>query len=210
MEEIIRNQTMEEIIRNIKKELRANMNGIASTQMRRGGMPHHVVWGIELPRLRNIAKEFAQDRALGQRLWNENVRESQLLGILLTPKHEFLPEVADIWVHEAKTPEAISLLAMELVVPQPWAADIAFRWIAGQNDMAAMAGWLTICRLLRQGGTLMPRSEQELRDHASAIPSDAPLYLRKAVFQTIETLDNSENSEYSDYSENSDYSEYSD
>ena len=46
---------MDETIRNIKKELRANMNGIASSQMRRGGMPHHVVWGIELPRLRNIA-----------------------------------------------------------------------------------------------------------------------------------------------------------
>ena len=31
---------MDETIRNIKKELRANMNGIASSQMRRGGMPH--------------------------------------------------------------------------------------------------------------------------------------------------------------------------
>lgn len=186
---------MEETIRNIKKELRANMNGIASTQMRRGGMPHHVVWGIELPRLRNIAKEFDQDRALGQRLWNENVRESQLLGILLTPKHEFLPEVADIWAHEAKTPEAISLLAMELIVPQPWATDIAFRWIAGDNDLVAMGGWLTLCRLLHQGGQLMPRSEQELRDHASAISVSAPMYLRKAVYQTLEAITPAEDTE---------------
>jgi hypothetical protein len=180
---------MEETIRNIKKELRANMNGIASTQMRRGGMPHHVVWGIELPRLRNIASEFSKDRALGQRLWNENVRESQLLGILLTPADEFLPEVADIWVNEASTPEAVSLLAMELIATQLWATEISFRWIAGQNPLAALCGWLTICRLLRQGAQLMPRSEAELRDHALALTQNSPLYLRKAAMQTIETID---------------------
>lgn len=164
------------------------MNGVASAQMRKGGMPHHVVWGIELPRLRTIAAEFRQDRQLGQRLWGENVRESQLLGILLTPQSEFIPEVADIWVHEARTPEAVSLLAMELVVPQPWATDMAFRWIAGGGELPALCGWLTVCRLLRQGGTLMPRSEAELRDHATALPADAPLYLRKAMMQTMDAL----------------------
>ena len=191
---------MEETIRNIKKELRANMNGIASSQMRRGGMPHHVVWGIELPRLRNIAAEFTPDRALGQRLWSENVRESQLLGILLTPAQEFLPEVADIWVHEARTPEAVSLLAMELIAPQPWATDMAFRWIAGTHPLASLCGWLTMCRLLRQGNKLMPRSEAELRDHASALGADAPLYLRKAVMQTVEAMEE-EKSKQSEYSE---------
>ena len=188
-ENTINSQEMDETIRNIKKELRANMNGIASSQMRRGGMPHHVVWGIELPRLRNIASEFPKDRRLAQRLWNENVRESQLLGILLTPPQEYLPEVADIWVHEARTPEAVSLLAMELVAPQPWATDMAFRWIAGTAPLASLCGWLTLCRLLRQGATLMPRSEEELRDHATAITPDAPLYLRKAVMQTLEAME---------------------
>lgn len=182
---------MEETIRDIKKELRANMNGVASAQMREGGMPHHVVWGIELPRLRHIASEFPRDRRLGQQLWSENVRESQLLGILLTPPSEFLPEVADIWVNEARTPEAVSLLAMELVVPQPWASDIAFRWIAGKAPLPALAGWLTVCRLLRRGGVLMPRSEAELRDHAAAVAIDAPLFLSKAVMQTMEALEES-------------------
>ncbi|MDE5561335.1 MAG: DNA alkylation repair protein [Bacteroidaceae bacterium] len=184
---------MEETIRDIKKELRANMNGIASAQMRRAGMPHHVVWGIELPRLRDIAAEFPSDRKLGQRLWNENVRESRLLGILLTPPEDFLPEVADIWVHEAATPETASLLAMELIVPQTWATNMAFHWIAGTDNLAALCGWLTICRLLQNGGTLMPRSEAELRDHATAVPENAPLYLRKAVLRTMEAITASSN-----------------
>lgn len=181
---------MEEIIRDIKKEFRANMNGIASAQMRKGGIPHHVVWGIELPRLRQIASEFQRDRRLGQQLWAENVRESQLLGILLTPPADFIPEVADIWVNEACTPETVSLLAMELVVPQSWASDMAFRWIAGRAPLPALCGWLTMCRLLRKGDRLMPRSEAELRDHAAAVAAEAPVYLRKAIMQTMEALEN--------------------
>lgn len=178
----------EDTVRNIKKELRAAMNGVASMQMRQAGMPHHVVWGTELPRLRMIASEFTPDRRLGQRLWGENVRESQLLGILLTPRGEFLPEVADIWLSEAQTPEAVSLLAMELVAPQAWASDRAFRWIASPLPLTALCGWLTLCHLLREGATLMPRSEAELRDHASAVSPDEPLYLRKAVAQAMERL----------------------
>jgi hypothetical protein len=35
----------------------------------------------------------------------------------------------------------------------------------------------------------MPRSEAELRDHASVLSADAPLYLRKAVMQTLEEME---------------------
>lgn len=180
---------MEETIRSIKKEFRANMNGIASAEMRKAGMPYHVVWGIELPRLRDIAAEFRPDRRLGQRLWNEDVRESQLIGILLTPREEFLPEVADIWVNEARTQESVSLIAMELVSPQAWASEMAFRWIASGKSLSALCGWLTICHLLRRGAKLMPRSEAELRDHAAAISDKAPIWLRKAANQALTWLE---------------------
>ena len=74
------------------------------------------------------------------------------------------------------------------ISPQPWATDMAFRWIAGTHELASLCGWLTMCRLLRQGNKLMPRSEAELRDHATALSADAPLYLRKAVMQTLEEI----------------------
>lgn len=180
---------VEETIRDIKKELHASMNGVASARMREAGFPFHVIFGVELPRLREIAAQYTKDRQLGQQLWNENVRESQLLGILLTPQEEYLPEVADIWVHEAKTAESVCLISMELVFGQRWASDMAFRWIAEGTEFPALCGWLTICRMLRTGSKLTQRSEAELRDHASAVSDDAPLQLRKAVMQTIEELE---------------------
>ena len=166
------------------------MNGIAGKAMRDAGMPYHVIWGIELPRLRSIASQFQQDRRLAQQLWNENVRESRLLAILLTPKDQFLPQVADIWAQEFKTTEEASLMSMELVYPQKWATSFAFEQIARGNYLPSLCGWLTICRLLREGGKLMERSEQELCDHAASIGADAPLPLRKAVQATMQEVKN--------------------
>lgn len=45
---------LQEII-DIKKDLRASMNGILSARMREAGMPYKLVFGVELPRLQTIA-----------------------------------------------------------------------------------------------------------------------------------------------------------
>lgn len=157
------------------------MNGVASQKMREAGMSFHVIFGIELPRLREILSEYEQDRAMAQELWHENVRESRLAAILLTPPQEYLAEVADIWVHELRTPEEASLLAMTLVRPQRWASDYAFRWLASGKELPMLCGLYTLCHLLRGGAKLMPDSEAELRDHLDAIPQTASVVLRKAA-----------------------------
>ena len=166
----------------LKRDFRAAMNGIASQRMREAGMPYHVIFGIELPRLKEILKEYPQNRAFAQRLWHENVRESRLSAILLTPPEEYLAEVADIWVHELKTAEEASLLAMTLVSGQRWASDYAFRWVASGEELPMICGLYTLCHMMRDRGMkLMPDSEAELRDHLSAISPRASLALRKAA-----------------------------
>lgn len=172
----------------LKRDFRAAMNGIAAKAMRDAGMPYHVIFGIELPRLREIAKEYQKDRRFAQHLWNENVRESQLMAIMLTPWEEFLPEVAEIWLSEAKTEESVSLISMELIAKQSWASDYAFRWVASTNYYMQLCGWLTICHLLREGRELQPRSKEELLDQAAAVAQTAPLPLRKVVMNVTSIL----------------------
>ena len=157
------------------------MNGVASQNFFVSGMAFHVIFGIELPRLREILLDYGQDRAMAQELWHENVRESRLAAILLTPPQEYLAEVADIWVSELRTPEEASLLAMTLIRPQRWASDYAFRWLASGNELPMLCGLYTLCHLLRGGAKLMPDSEAELRDHLDAIPQTASVVLRKAA-----------------------------
>ena len=69
-----------ETIRKIKTELRLAMNGVASAYMRENGMNYKLNFGVELPRLRDIAAGFPADHDLAQALWKEDIRECKLLA----------------------------------------------------------------------------------------------------------------------------------
>ena len=74
------------------------MNGVASAYMRENGMNYKLNFGVELPRLRDIAAGFPADHDLAQALWKEDIRECKLLAAMLQPTDTFYPEIADIWV----------------------------------------------------------------------------------------------------------------
>ena len=174
-------------IQDIKKELRAAMNGVASARMRAAGAPYKLIFGVELPRLQDIAREFTPDHQLAQALWNENIRESKLLATLLMPLDRFYPEVADIWVDEIPSAEVAQVATMNLFSRLPYAPSLAFEWIAGEKEMRQLCGFLIVARLLQQGVEFNERSIHELHDQMESVPANAPLALRKAVM-CIENL----------------------
>lgn len=165
----------------IKKELRAAMNGIASAKMREAGAPYKIIFGVELPRLMEIAREFEPNHQLAQQLWNEHVRESKLLATMLMPLDNFYEEIADIWVEEIPTDEVAQIAVMNLFSRLPYAPSKAFEWIASDNNTKQLCGFLIIARLLMQGAEFNERAIDELKDQMQAVPQDAPLALRKAI-----------------------------
>ena len=178
---------MKETIKDIKKEFRAAMNGIASARMREAGAPYRLIFGVELPRLQEIAREFTPNHELAQELWNENVRESKILATMLMPIERFYPEIAYIWVDEIPTAELAQIATMCLFSRLTYAPSLAFEWIASDKEMRQLCGYLIITHLLRQGAELNEHSLNELRDQMESIPTEASLALRKAVLN-IENL----------------------
>ncbi len=170
-----------DIVLNIKKELRANMNGVASTRMREGGLEYHLNFGIELPRLQLIASEFEPNHEVAQQLWHENVRESKILAGILMPVDRFFPEVADIWAEQIPNAEIAQMTVLNLFSRLPYATDKAFEWIARDNETLQLCGYLILTRKLIEGAELNERSRHELIDQMSSIGEDAGLPLRKAV-----------------------------
>ena len=171
----------EDIIHDIKKELRSNMNGVASQRMREAGLAYHVNFGIELPRLQQIAQEFEPNHEVAQQLWHENVRESKILATLLMPVERFFPEVADIWAEQIPNAEIAQITSMNLFSRLPYAADKAFEWIASEREMLQLCGFLTLTRLLMNGTRFNERSLQELTDQAHSLQDSPNLHLRKAI-----------------------------
>ena len=172
---------IEQTIRDIKKELRASMNGILSARMREVGMPYKLCFGVELPRLQAIAGEFSPNHQLAQQLWNENIRECKILATMLMPLNHFYPEVADIWVEETPHAEIAQIAVMQLFCRLPYAAERAFQWIAAENEMVQLYGFLLITRLLGRGERFNPRSMEELHDQIQSVGPSASLPLRKAI-----------------------------
>lgn len=177
--------TAEEIIIDIKKELRANMNGIASKSMRDKGLNYRINFGIELPRLRNIAREFESNHQIAQQLWHEGVRESKILAGMLMPIDKFYPEIADIWVEDIDNPEIAQQTVMNLFARLPYASEKAFEWMAAENETKQLCGFLLIARLLNQGAQMNERAEREFLDQCEATLHTESLPLRKSILSAL-------------------------
>lgn len=157
---------LKERLGEVKLQLRLSMNGAVSASMREKGLHYRVNFGVELPRLKQIALMFGKDRVLAQHLWNENVRESKILAALLMPVEEFLPEVADIWVEEIRTQEIAELTTMNLFQYLPYAPSKAFQWIADGREYFQVCGFQLVARLLAKKGDMEDRVANEFLDQA--------------------------------------------
>lgn len=83
------NTETHEKIKEIKKSLRLSMNGIVSAHQRRQGLNYKINFGVEIPRLKELASRQEKSTLLAQSLWQDNIRECKLLAIFLYPTEEF-------------------------------------------------------------------------------------------------------------------------
>ena len=172
------------MINEIKKELRASMNGILSARMREAGMPFHLIFGTELPRLRSIADEFPRDADLARQLWQQNIRETRLLAIMLMPAEDFSAEAANSWADTLKTAEEAQVMAMVLMPQVHGAKALCLSWLAEGKPLPATCACLSLRHLLLRGAELTAEEETALAECLAKLQPSANLHLRKAI-QTL-------------------------
>ena len=183
-----------ETIKDIKSKFRLFMNGMVSQSMREKGMEYKLNFGIEYPRIKEIAAGYEPDHELAQALWKENIRECKILAGLLQPADTFYPEIADIWIEGMDYPELAEYTVMNLFQRLPYASEVVFRWMADEREMFQLCGFLLMARLLMKGERLNERAEAEFLDQAcTAVEGDsgpvqkaASVALRKYAHQSRE------------------------
>lgn len=183
-----------ETIKDIKSKFRLFMNGMVSQSMREKGMEYKLNFGIEYPRIKEIAAGYEPDHELAQALWKENIRECKILAGLLQPADTFYPEIADIWIEGMDYPELAEYTVMNLFQRLPYASEVVFRWMADEREMFQLCGFLLMARLLMKGEKLNERAEAEFLDQAcTAVEGDcgpvqkaASVALRKYAHQSHE------------------------
>lgn len=158
------------------------MNGVVSASMRGKGLTYKVNFGVELPRLRELAGEWPPSRELAEALWAEDIRECRLLAAMLMPAADFPEPLAREWVSSMRFAEEAECTSAHLLSRLPYASDLGFRLIAAAEPMAQVCGYLTLARLFMKDMRPLMRDADEFLDQAgTALASDNATLRRSAL-----------------------------
>ncbi len=117
------NVEIHEKIKQIKQSFRFRMNGVASQSMRDKCILYKLNWGIPVPELKEMAKEYGKDYALAIELWKEDIRECMILATLTMPYEKMDEELVEVWMERVKTQEMAEILAFNLLQHLNFASD---------------------------------------------------------------------------------------
>ena len=148
-----------EKIKEIKKSLRLSMNGIVSAHQRRQGLDYKINFGVEIPRLKEIAAAYDKEKSLAQKLWQDNIRECKLLAIFLYPSEEFDSATAEQWIAECPFTEIADHLCRTLLATAPEATRMSLQWITREEEMFEYCGYSTLSNLFTKKITLTDEEE---------------------------------------------------
>lgn len=158
------NTDIHEKIKEIKKNLRLSMNGIVSAHQRRQGLNYKINFGVEIPRLKEIAATQKKNKSLAQNLWEENIRECKLLAIFLYPAEEFENATAEKWIKECTFTEIADHLSRTLLAATTEAKTSSLQWIASDEGMFAYCGYSTLSNLFTKKIALASEETKEYFD----------------------------------------------
>jgi len=178
---------MHEVIREIKSKFRLFMNGVISQSLREKGLQYRLIFGIELPRIKEIAAQYEPNHELAQALWKEDIRECKILAAYLQPVESFYPEIADIWMEQIHNTELADYVCMALFRRLPYASQKAFQWMASENRMEMYMGFRLMTHLFALlGATMNERSRDEFIDQATAAMRSDDLIVKQAAHSALE------------------------
>ena len=112
-------------LQSIKKDFFVFRNGIVADTLRKAGMPHKVIFGLQIPQIAAIAKALTPSSVLAEALWNDSeVRESRILATYLFPVDEMSLEKAIWLLGSVRTQEESDMLAFRLLKRLHFASEI--------------------------------------------------------------------------------------
>ncbi|WP_184928818.1 DNA alkylation repair protein [Saccharothrix ecbatanensis] len=97
--------------------------------------------GVNLGKLRAIAKRLKTQQDLARRLWATNDTAARLLAILICRPKAFERDELDAMLREARAPKVHDWLVNYVVKKGPYAEELRVTWFADPDPVVASAGW---------------------------------------------------------------------
>ncbi len=135
--------------------------------------------GVNLSKLRAVAKKLKTQQELARDLWRTEDTAARLLAMLICRPKAFDGDELDAMLREARSPKVHDWLVNYVVKKNPHSEELRVAWLADADPVVASAGWaLTSERVTKQPGALdLPG----LLDVIEAQMKDAPDRLQWAM-----------------------------
>jgi 3-methyladenine DNA glycosylase AlkD len=160
-------------------EVMAELAALEDPKAREVNERHGDDHGVNLGKLRALAKRLKTQQELARRLWETEDTAARLLALLICRPKAFERNELDVLLREARTPKVHDWLVNYVVKKNPHAQALRIAWSADPDPVVASAGWaLTTERVAKRPEDLdLP----ELLDTIEAEMKDAPDRLQWAM-----------------------------
>ena len=122
-------------------EVMAELAALEDPRVRAVNEKHGDDHGVNLTKLRALAKELKNRHDLARELWNTGDGAARLLALLICRPKSFDRTELDTMVRQAATPKVQDWLVNYVVKKNPHAEELRVAWFADPDPVVASAGW---------------------------------------------------------------------
>lgn len=132
-------------------EVMAELAALEDPRARMVNEKHGDDHGVNLSKLRALAKRLKTQQELARQLWAMDDTAARLLAILICRPKAFERDELDVMLREARTPKVHGWLVNYVVKKNPHSEELRLGWLADPDPVVASAGWaLTTERVAKQ------------------------------------------------------------
>jgi 3-methyladenine DNA glycosylase AlkD len=122
-------------------EVMAELAELEDSKAREVNEKHGDDHGVNLGKLRALAKRLKTQQELACRLWETGDTAARLLAILICRPKAFKRDELDVMVREARAPKVHDWLVNYVVKKNPHSEELRLAWFADPDPVVASAGW---------------------------------------------------------------------
>jgi 3-methyladenine DNA glycosylase AlkD len=132
-------------------EVMAELAALENPKARKVNEKHGDDHGVNLGKLRALAKRLKTQQELARQLWETGDTAASLLAILICRPKAFERDELDVLVRDARSPKVHDWLVNYVVKQNPHAEELRVAWFTDQDPVVASAGWaLTTERVAKE------------------------------------------------------------
>ncbi len=152
------------------REVMAELAGLDDPRIRAVNEKHGDDHGVNLTKLRALAKRLKTQPGLARDLWATDDTAARLLALLVCRPKSYDRDELDAMLRRARTPKVHDWLVNYVVKKNPHAEELRVAWTADPDPVVASAGWaLTTERVAKKPAgldltALLDTVESEMKD----------------------------------------------